>query len=336
MESIKWLELIQETLKEKKELRETYLNMWQNAWFFETIELSNKQIIYKHPSLVDSMIVILDNLYTSYPNEWKSMIPELTNPADAKKWMIQQHIKQIQTKKEGGKLKDNQQSICDRELQTYNDILAKAWQWNITTMPGIDLTFMPLRRLEAKNKNPDILPHKIISHAIDFIPNKKQSLMQNLLNDNVKQFVETHKNQIEKVGRIIKNLDIEDPEQQANIFENLVHCQLDENRIKKIVELGQSCKASGDYYELIIAITDIFMEDIQKTKTLQNDRIINSVLNAKESIKKDLRQRHEGWRKFTIKQLTRPNLDIALPWYIHIADMLKQYPKTKITDLLRI
>lgn len=335
MDTIKWLESIQENIKDKKELRETYLTLWQNAWFFETITLSNKQVIYKHPSLVDSMIVVLDNLYTSYPDKWRSMIPQLTNPAETKKRMAQQHIKQIQAKKEAGLLKDSQEEIYEKELKEYNNILEKAWQWDITTMPGIDLTFMPLRRLEAKNNNPDILPHKIISHTINFIPKKNQPLMENLANNNIRQFIETNKNQIKKITHIIEKLDIQDPEQQRNIFENLIHCQLDEERIEKIIQLGQSCEASGDYYDFIISITDMFIENIQKTKTPQNSLIVDSVAKAKESIKKDLTQWHDWWREYTIKQLTSPNLDIALPWYIYIADMIRKYPQTKIIYLLK-
>jgi len=54
------------------------------------------------------------------------MIPQLTNPAETKKRMAQQHIKQIQAKKEAGLLKDSQEEIYEKELKEYNNILEKA------------------------------------------------------------------------------------------------------------------------------------------------------------------------------------------------------------------
>ena len=118
-ETIPWLENAIEIVKQNKSLYEKYVSLGERIWFFETIHLSSWKDIYKHPSLIDGMMFVLENLQKQNPQTRESQIPNIDTIQKTKIWMVEQYVKQLKDKNQKTQLTPAQKEIYPKEMLFY-------------------------------------------------------------------------------------------------------------------------------------------------------------------------------------------------------------------------
>jgi len=178
MTGIEWGEWSLDHIKENQKIFEKYLMLWDRLGFLDSVKFSNNHTLYKEPDMVDCFLFVLENLSIQYPQDWESHIPELHDIQDARKWMIQQYVAQLQKKHETWELELFQERGYEKEVNKHKEILENVDQWSMEDVEWMNPIFLPHRWHEMIEKNPDVLPHTIIRDAIHYIPKETDDIVK--------------------------------------------------------------------------------------------------------------------------------------------------------------
>ncbi|MBP7061471.1 hypothetical protein KA037_01430 [Patescibacteria group bacterium] len=117
-----------------------------------------------------------------------------------------------------------------------------------------------MRWRTIKSNNPgEVIIHKKIEQALSFIP-RQTTMLANTLNDSkLKQFMQTHKEQIDFIKPILSQLSDLDQDRQAAIFASLLVCKLDVASVQDLVSKLSHGIQSGDYYDFVSKLQELVL-----------------------------------------------------------------------------
>ncbi len=319
-------------LQEHKDVLEIFLTIGRNMWVFDTTELSNQKNIYNHPAIVDGLITVLSYMQERNPSGWKSQIPSFDNITALEEWLYGVYIEEISLRKTENRLTADQLQSYDKELQVMDRDLAKRRNWESNRIAWIDISYVPTRWLTIRNNNPDKLIHKTIEHALTFIP-KQTTMIANTLNDNkLKQFMQTHKKQIELMKPIISLLPKIDTDLQSGIFASLLICKLDAPTVDHLTSKLSAWIQSDDYYEFVKYLGELVLS-YAKSKWDSHE----GAKNTREGVSfADVKigELHDKKEAIWLKWLHKPNQAILPEDSIDLWTFLARNPDANLFEIL--
>ncbi len=293
-------------LQEHKDVLDMFLMIGTNMWVFDTTELPNKENLYNHPAIVDGLITVLSYMQERNPSGWKSMIPSFDSITALEEWIYGVYIEEIALRKTENRLTADQLQSYDKELQAMQIDLAKRKNWISNRIAWIDISYAPMRWRTIKSNNPgEVIIHKKIEQALSFIP-RQTTMLANTLNDSkLKQFMQTHKEQIDFIKPILSQLSDLDQDRQAAIFASLLVCKLDVASVQDLVSKLSHGIQSGDYYDFVSKLQELVLS--YATAQWENSVPATSTREWISYAKLKIEELHDGKKAVWLAWIHKPN-----------------------------
>lgn len=312
---------------------EKYLNIGKTWWFLDTIQISDTYTVYKEPAMVDGFLVVLAYLSQKYPQNREAQIPSFKDVQEAKIWMVQQYVIQLEEKNKNWELTMLQEGKYEKEVQEYKKILEENNPEDIDMMAWISMLFVPQRWQEIKNKNPHMMPHTILMQALQYIPKNTDMIFNDINADDMKSFVVEHKEKIHTILPLLEMLSDDTTIHQENILENLLLCSPNPNVVKELVDLATVWKQKNDYYEFIYRLNNEIIWQLNNGS--QNPWAAKDQILSKERIQGDIKSMHDEWVSVGLKMIESQNVSVLPNGYTYLSDFIKKNPEISLTSMLK-
>jgi len=155
--------------------------------------------------------------------------------------------------------------------------------------------------------------------------------LSSLLDNRTKQFLQSHKEQIQQIIPILEAIPL-DAESQERIFENLIHSQINNTTRDEIIQISKDCEQKNDYFLLVLKIVKTHIESLQYTApSVYNNgkKYRNDFYDTLETIQK------EDW-PMQLNMLTKPNPTLRPQGYNDFLDYVDKNNMTVLSFLKKI